>query len=286
MTDYVLHLTDQPHINDIRVIGDGFNASLIARVPELARLPEINLAIFLRDDQDFIQGGVVGESDRGMMYIDLLWLDDKFRGKGYGEMLMRSIEQASVTHGFRHIFLMTTEFQALPFYRHIGYDLFGTLKNRPHGYEYYYLRKYDVEPDPRNFGLNVTIAPKESDVRAVNRGLRDYCEQFVDCTSRPLAGFIRENDGTIRGGIYGATYWDWYDLRYLWIHDDLRGQGYVKQLLDMAVEECRQRGITGIVSDIADEESLPFYQSQGFEVFATLPERPPNHTAYFIKRLL
>ncbi len=283
---YRITITDNPDRNDVRAVRAGLRAYNVKQEPALLDLPSGDYAVFIRDDLNRIIGGIVAEADWGMMYVDLLWLDDSLRGKGQGRALLSIIEQTTLKVGMSQIYLMTTEFQALPFYQHMGYDLFGTLMNRPHGYAYYYLHKKSIDPDDTDYGLSITYNPTIDDRRQVIRGLTTYCEQFSDTTAQKLAGFIYDEAGTVRGGLFGSTYWDWFDLRFFWVDDSLRGQGYGKQLLDQAEAECRARGMTGIVCDTADFQALPFYQSQGFEVFATLSNRPPNHTSYFVKKLL
>ncbi len=285
MPPYTVTLTHLPDPNHVAEVRSGLRAYNVGQVPELLDLPSGDIAIFIRNKHDEIQGGLFAEVDWGMMYVDLLWLDDRLRNQKLGKALLRTIEQTTLEYGLSHVYLMTTEFQALSFYQHLGYELFGTLKNRPQPYDYYYLKKMNIQPDDTDYGLAVTTSPMKADLRRINHGLKRYCEQFVDCSSRSLTGFIY-GDGAIKGGIVGATYWDWYDLRYFWVADDLRGQGYGKQLLQLAETECIRRGLTGIVCDTADFQSLEFYQSQGFEVFATLPDRPPKHESYFLKKCL
>lgn len=286
MATYSIDFEATPNSDDVQAVRDGLSAYNVKRVPNLLDLPDDEIAIFVRDEQGTIQGGIVGEMDWGMMYVDLLWLNDRLRGKQLGKALLHTMEQQTLKLGVPHIYLMTTEFQALSFYQHMGYDLFGTIMNRPHGYAYYYLRKMNIQPSDVSYALTVTHMPPRADIRVVNRGLRDYCEAYVDCTSQMLTGFIRRYDGQIMGGIVGSTYWDWYDLRYLWVSEELRHQGYGKYLLNLAEIECRQRGVTGIVCDTADFQALVFYQMQGFEIFATMPDRPPGHESYFLKKLL
>jgi|GEM_PF-601309 len=284
--DYTVTFADAPDPAHIRALRDGLGAYNVQHVPALRDLPHDEFAIFVRDDDGTIQGGIVAEADWGMMYVDLLWLDDSLHGRGLGKALLHTMEQATLDIGLSHLYLMTTEFQALPFYQHLGYEVFGTLMNRPYGYAYYYLRKLNIPRNSTDYGLTVIRSPEYADKRRINHGLRDYCERYVDCTADRLAGFIYADDGKVMGGIYGSTYWDWYDLRFLWVHESLRGKGYGAQLLQHAEAECRRRGVTGIVCDTADFQALPFYQQYGFEVFATMSDRPPDHTSYFLKKLL
>lgn len=286
MAKYRVAIEPHPDSQDIQAIRDGLSAYNLRYVPEFLELPHDDIAIFVRDEHNRVQGGLVAEVDWGMMYVDLVWLSENLRGQGYGKQLIHTIEQTTLELGLQHLYLMTTEFQALPFYQHLGYELFGTLQNRPQSYDYYYLRKMNIQTSNLSYGLSAIIDPDPDDVDVVKIGLRKYCEGFVDCSSQLLTALIRDGDGTIYGGISGSTYWDWYDLRYLWIDDCLRGQGYGQRLLQIAEEECLKRKMTGIVCDTADFQALPFYQSQGFEVFATLPDRPPQHDSYFLKKIL
>ncbi len=286
MQDLSVALVDQPDPKHVSAVRAGLSAYNVRKMPELLNLPDVEIAVFLRDEHDIIQGGAVAEVDWGMFYVDLLWVQDGLRGQDYGKALMHTIEQTALDYGIPHIYLMTTDFQALPFYQHIGYKIFGTLQNRPKGYQYYYLCKTNIQPSELSVQLSITINPLSSDVRAVNRGLRTYCEQFVDCSSQPLCAFIYDRDGDVRGGLVGSTYWDWFDLRYFWVDEALQNRGYGKHLLQLAESECRKRGMIGITCDTSDFQALPFYQSQGFDIFATLSDRPPKHESYFLKKLL
>lgn len=289
-SNYSIQISDQVQASDLSALRAGSNRFNIQQVPELEHASDDEVAVLVRDNAGDIEGGVVANMDWDWLYVDLLWLDDSLRSKGMGRRLMGRIEQFARSKNVP-VYLMTTEFQALPFYQHLGYELFATLLNRPHGYAYYYLRKSHLIHDTTDYGMSIVESPDTNDRRAVNRGLRDYCERFVDCSSSPLAGFIRPQnvnmgDGDILGGIWGISYWDWYDMRLFWVDESLRGQVYGKKLLEMAIAECRRRGLTGIVCDVADFQSLVFMQSQGFEIFATLPDRPRQHTSYFMKLML
>ena len=281
---YTIKFTDDPDPDHVRTMRAGVQVQYHKLVPSLRSLPSTDYAIFLRNEHDQINGGIVAEVSMGMTYVDLLWLDDSLHGKGLGRALLNTIEQLTLRQGMSHIFLMTTEFQALDFYQHLGYDLFGTLMNRPHGYAYYYLRKLNIPHDATDYGLTIIENPTVDDKRAVIRGLRNYCERYADTSAQRLAGFVYDAHGTVRSGIFGSTYWDWYDLRNLWIDDAIETAG--EQLLTLAEAECRRRGMTGIVAETIHPQMLAQYQSHGFDIFATLPDRPPGHKTYFVRKIL
>ena len=87
-------------------------------------------------------------------YIDTLWVDSKYRGKGLGARLLAEIEKTAEAKGcyLIHldtfdskgcylIHLDTFDFQAKEFYEKQGYELFGVLEDCPKGHCRYYFTK-------------------------------------------------------------------------------------------------------------------------------------------------
>jgi hypothetical protein len=51
------------------------------------------------------------------------------------------------------------------------------------------------------------------------------------------------------------------------------------------MEQCAQgKGITNYHLETTSFQALPFYQKQGYEVFGQLPDMPPGHISYFLKK--
>jgi GNAT superfamily N-acetyltransferase len=99
------------------------------------------LAIFLRDGQDRIRGGVLGDIWGGWLHVSNLWLEAAFRGQGRGVALMRAAEEEAATLGCLYVHLDSFSFQAPDFYVKLGYVEFGRLKDAPPGYEQVFLWK-------------------------------------------------------------------------------------------------------------------------------------------------
>ncbi|TYQ27769.1 GNAT family N-acetyltransferase [Pseudanabaena sp. UWO311] len=102
-----------------------------------------HLAIFLRDVDGHIVGGLVGETYWQWLYVDVLWVQDSFRGEGYGDALLATAEQEAVKRerGCKYAYLETFSFQALDFYQKRGYVIFGELTDFPQGYNRFFLKK-------------------------------------------------------------------------------------------------------------------------------------------------
>ncbi len=61
---------------------------------------------------------------------------------------MMLAEQEAVKRGCRYAHLETIDFQALPFYQKLGYEIFATLQNYPPGHVRYSLTKKDLSENP------------------------------------------------------------------------------------------------------------------------------------------
>lgn len=98
------------------------------------------LAVTLREDDEIV-GGLVGYTWAGWLYVELFWIDEKFRGKGHGRSLMKKAEAEARKRGIRNAYLNSFSFQAPGFYKKLGYREFARLKNYPLGHTQHWLQK-------------------------------------------------------------------------------------------------------------------------------------------------
>lgn len=76
------------------------------------------------------------------IYVDLLWIDERYRKKGLGTKLLTEVETKAKEKGCHLIHLDTFDFQAKDFYLKNGYEIFGTIEDCPHiNNKRYYLKK-------------------------------------------------------------------------------------------------------------------------------------------------
>ena len=93
------------------------------------------------DNGNIIAGCVAIMNCWNVAYIDTLWVDSKYRGKGLGARLLAEIEKTAKAKGCYLIHLDTFDFQAKEFYEKQGYEVFGVLEDCPKGHCRYYLKK-------------------------------------------------------------------------------------------------------------------------------------------------
>ena len=130
--DYEVKLEPNPSAEDIQALEDGYQAFTESQVGEEGRR---ELVFFIRDENDSVVVGVKGQySNYGWLWVGLLWVSEELRGRGYGTKLMNRIEQEARKNGCSNAYLNSFSFQAVEFYKKIGYRVFGELKDFPPGH--------------------------------------------------------------------------------------------------------------------------------------------------------
>lgn len=101
-----------------------------------------DICVYLRDEQDVMRGGLIGQRKGDWLSIDYLWVCETTRGKGVGSEIIRRAEDLAREKGCLHALVDTISFQALPFYQKQGYQLAKTLEDFPlAGMARHYLTK-------------------------------------------------------------------------------------------------------------------------------------------------
>jgi GNAT superfamily N-acetyltransferase len=95
----------------------------------------------VRGPGEEIVGGVIGVVYWDWFSIDLMWVREDLRGRGFGHQLLALAEDEARERGARHAHLDTFSFQAPEFYKKHGYRVFGELRDFPAGHQRYYLAK-------------------------------------------------------------------------------------------------------------------------------------------------
>jgi GNAT superfamily N-acetyltransferase len=88
-----------------------------------------------------IVGGIIGETHWNWLFINLMWIQEELRDRGYGRELLAAAEEEGSKRGATNAYLDTFSFQAPDFYKKHGYQVFGVLDDFPQGHKRYYLTK-------------------------------------------------------------------------------------------------------------------------------------------------
>ena len=138
-----------------------------------------------------------------------------------------------------------------------------------------------------NFQLEYDNDPHNGDRDFLSRQISDYssAETGYD-DGRPLAFFVRDRKGQIVGGVYGNTNWGWLAVKLLWVHEDLRGKGWGRRLLQAAEEEAIARDCRHALLNTKSYQAPGFYERHGYELFGVLEDYPGEHQRFYYRKRL
>jgi GNAT superfamily N-acetyltransferase len=102
------------------------------------------LVIPIHDDAGGVAGGFWGHTLFQWLHVQMLLVPATLRGRGIGSALMAFAEAEARRRGCRGALVDAYNFQAAPFYRRIGYTVFGELHDYPPGYDrLYFYKRFD-----------------------------------------------------------------------------------------------------------------------------------------------
>lgn len=129
MSDIII--TDVVGCSVVRAIEGGLNnfEDVVAGFSD--RRP---LAVILCDPETKrALGGAIGRSSLGLLFLDVFFLPEEFRGKGLGTEILKKFEDEGRKRGCRSAFLYTLSFEAPDFYARNGWKAFGRINCDPPG---------------------------------------------------------------------------------------------------------------------------------------------------------
>ncbi|OIQ30960.1 MAG: GNAT family N-acetyltransferase [Bacteroidetes bacterium MedPE-SWsnd-G2] len=137
-----IETTTNPKQEDLKTISKGIQRYNQQHLPDAVVFePDTRFAVFAKDDSGQVVGGIRANAYWNYCSIELLWLSEASRGKGVGTKLIEATEAFASKHRFEYIRTETTSFQALPFYKKMGYHVYGELPDFPKGHTIYCLFK-------------------------------------------------------------------------------------------------------------------------------------------------
>jgi len=103
--------------------------------------PIISFCFSLENSEKKILGGINGFAYYGCLYVDMLWIDEKLRNKGFGSKLMQKAEEFGKNQNCSFSTVNTMDFEALPFYQKLEYQIEFIRDGYDKNSKMYMLRK-------------------------------------------------------------------------------------------------------------------------------------------------
>ena len=127
-----------PRGEDVQLLNDG----IMEHAKQKKGMKQLDFfAFFIRDEEGKILGGCAGDNMYGGFFVGQLWVSEKLRGQGYGTKLMEKAETLARKSGCRFMAVNTMDWEALDFYKKLGFY----VEFERHGFDknsiFYFLRK-------------------------------------------------------------------------------------------------------------------------------------------------
>ena len=270
---------------DAAYIGDKINEI----VPHEVDADEEEFVLKVENENGEIVGGCIAQAYEyrwSRMFLDTLWVDERYRHHGIGSMIIREVERIAREKGCRVVTLGTASYMARPFYEKHGYTVFTTLK-KPNGYISYSLVKYLDRDTPEyvpsnNSGARFKLSiGNENDADVIENGIRTYSEAYepeyesvdfykklVDKDGRFIAGVMADVDKGGNGFVDA-----------LFVEEPLRRQGLGTYFMQEVEKLAKENGASMILTNAGDW-NVDFFKKNGYLLRGELKDVPKGHDCY------
>lgn len=135
---YSINFVSDPSNEDIQILYDGLKDNMLAKRD---MKPISFFGYFLKDDNGKIVGGCVGHLIYGSLAVDTLWVAESLRGQGYGTKFMQMAERMGMENECLFMTVNTMDWEALGFYKKLGFTVEFERKGFYKSSIFYFLRK-------------------------------------------------------------------------------------------------------------------------------------------------
>ena len=270
---------------DAAYIGEKINEI----VPHEVDADEEEFVLKVENENGEIVGGCIAQAYEyrwSRMFLDTLWVDERYRHHGLGSMIIREVERIAREKGCRVVTLGTASYMARPFYEKHGYTVFTTLK-KANGYISYSLVKYldretseYVPSDNSGARFRVSLGSGD-DADVIENGIRTYSEAYepeyesvdfykklVDKDGRFIAGVMADVDKGGNGFVHA-----------LFVEEPLRRQGLGTYFMQKVEKLAKENGASMILTNAGDW-NVEFFKKNGYFLRGELKDVPKGHDCY------
>ncbi|GCD09377.1 GNAT family N-acetyltransferase [Clostridium tagluense] len=125
---------------DANIVCKGLLQHNVRKTYGLLKKPDVNINLFLKENGKPI-GAILCDTFNLSMYIDVMWIDEAYRGKGFGTALIFQAEKIAKDNGCIFSHTCTFSYQSPEFYKACDYKVFAKLDDYPNGIVQYFLKK-------------------------------------------------------------------------------------------------------------------------------------------------
>lgn len=117
-------------------------------------------------------------------------------------------------------------------------------------------------------------------IRSYNRSKRETAK------SEPLNIYVQDEKGNLMAGLVAETFGNWLEIEYLFVKEELRGQGIGSKLLHQAESEAKKRNCRFAFVNTYQFQAPAFYEKHGYKEVFSLKDYPyTGQRQYYQKNL-
>jgi GNAT superfamily N-acetyltransferase len=290
-------ITSNPTEDEVTEFEKGFDAFNMKQTDGEYNSPGEWLSLVLKDHEGNIVGGILTSTLFWAQYLEVLWVDERYRRLGYGRDLIQESERLAKKNGCVASQTYTFSWQGGDFYQAVGYKLIATYDGYVDGITEYILSKRLDEVNEasiRNTDLTrftISEDSSEESQRVVRRGLGKNFDDYVasllkEYPHTSIKLIIKNDEGRVIGGLCGYSVLGTMQIEDLWIDELYRGQGYGRELLTRAEHVAKKRRCIALQTACFSFQNLGFLTNHGFDTFGFSDVYPRSAKEYYlIKRL-
>ena len=264
-------------------------------VPREVDAEEEEFVLKVENGSGEIIGGCIAEAWEyhwSRMFLNDLWVDERYRHHGIGSMILREVERIAREKGCRVVTLGTASYMARPFYEKHGYTVFTTLK-KPNGYLSYSLVKYLDRDAPEyvpsnNSGTRFQLSfGNADDAEVILKGLDAYSEAYEQETETvDFEKKLVDRDGHFAAGVIAdADKGEIGSVDALYVEEPLRLQGLGTCLLREAENFAKGNGASMVITNAGDW-NVGFFKKNGYLIRGELKDVPKGHNCYELYKMI
>ncbi len=288
-------IIDNPSEEEIKIVQKGLEDNNKSYPNGELDIPTPDISLVLKDDNGNIVGGVITSMLTGVMHLEVLWIDEKYRGRGYGRDLVLQAERIGKEKGYPASQTWTFSFQAPGFYQRIGYKVLGIFEGYTEGItEYILLKKFESNEQipkeangPNHDNFTISEDASKDSMKILHEGLHKYVTKQIGILRKKnpeinIKLVIKKEDGQVIGGIQAYTTLKAVHIVRLWVDENYRNQGHGRELLTGAERIAQENGcISGLVN-VLSFQSPEFFQKYGYKIFGVSNGYPNSIKEYFL----
>ena len=115
-------------------------------------------------------------------------------------------------------------------------------------------------------------------IRTYNRSKREEAE------SESLNLYVEDEKGNLMAGLVAETFGNWLEIEYLFVREELRGQGIGSKLLQQAESEAKNRNCRFAFVNTYQFQAPDFYLSHGYKEVFALQDYPYTGQRYYYQK--